>query len=786
MKKVLDDLHTPYWDLHIWSGEIEPAQRLLASTLGARSRELPKQRVRIAPVNGARWGDQELAADTQTMERGAPLFFENQSYEFEFRMKNCENAFVRHRSRSVKEVFRFDDGRLRGTLNFGNDIGWFSLDVVVQTAVGSELVCTLSLEVHPTKLDMASDVEEMLNRIDGTYPLWRFAYARPTTQSMDRRRKPFERFPLLWLEQFKSLRTDLTRHVKLVSAAPHHRLQGTARSMRLEQLRGKLPRRREEVVSEALLSQDGQCRFDVASKRLSVDTPENRFVRSVLEHCDRELGRFQARIGALRPSRRLGISQDAENEIGNWRHSIQSLLSHRLWSEVGKFRGLRRESLVLQERAGYSGVYRVWLQLRMYLDVLGRHATISTKAISDLYEVWCFLEIREQLQQLGFAQVDARQPRLNLSGVEAELQESGMGAAFHFQRGSAETGDLVQLRLAHEPVFSATNRNKAGDRVVSWLNVQKPDIVIEATFPNGEALYWVFDAKYRVSRIDDPLADNEESDTTQIDGAALRDLAPTDAINQMHRYRDAIVRTVADGRSYPNLSRPVIGAFCLYPGWYPDEYQCNNTNPYADAIQAVGIGAFPALPGQRNPWLNAFLAHQLGPSGGPVSRSPGPEWQLAQWAPRIEPAGLRLSRAEKLVFIAQVGPRRAPEYLERFRNGTARWFHVRDKALVRGDIAASAMRDVTHCAVAWSHPEDSEVRITHVYRVKTVALVERSEVSVEQAGTSVMGSNDKYWLFELGESRELSTPKGYIPSPRFRAWLTNIKQFETKLSWGNA
>lgn len=55
--------------------------------------------------------------------------------------------------------------------------------------------------------------------------------------------------------------------------------------------------------------------------------------------------------------------------------------------------------------------------------------------------------------------------------------------------------------------------------------VQRPDIVLRLTKENDNMLFtYLFDAKYRIN-------------DTQIGG---HDVPPPDAIDQMHRYRDAI------------------------------------------------------------------------------------------------------------------------------------------------------------------------------------------------------------------------------------------------------
>lgn len=784
MHKVFTGLKTPHWELEVWSVDVSLSQQKLEATMKSRDKKLPQQAIRVLPIAETTLSGQPPIGEPPVFTGGPPVFFENQNYEFIFRFEpGCEKAQIRHRSQRVKDVFRFEKPALRGLLNFGNDIGWFSLTIVAFGPDERQHIYTVELEVHTSKLDVATDMEQMLALVDSTYPLWRFSYARTTEQGMDRKRKRFDRFPLIWLEQFKSLREELEQCVELVCNAPHHRLQQTSQSKRLEQLHGKLPVKREEAVAVMLTLREYDRRLTVTKRRLAVDTPENRFVRSVLEHCDRELGRLQQRVCAVVQDSYAGPSYDALREIAGWRKGIRDQLSNRLWREVGRFRGMQKESLVLHGRAGYSGVYRVWQQLRMYLDVLGRHSTISMKAISELYEIWCFLEVRRHLLLLGFKDENFRPPKLRTVGLEAELDKDGMGAAFQMQRGELSSGDLVKLRLAHEPLFGARERNRQGKRVVSWLNLQKPDIVIEATFPDGEILFWVFDAKYRIRRNDDSPSSSNDDGTADDDPAPAGDMAPADAINQMHRYRDAIIQAVSEEGSYPHLSRPVIGAFCLFPGWYTDEVQLTRENPYRDAIEAVGIGAFPLLPGQANPWLTRFLTSQLGEQKAAMPRSPGPEWQLAQWAPRTGATGLDLRTKRSLVFIAHIGGHRTPEYLQRISDGTAGWFHVRDEALLRGAIAASAMLDITHCAIAWPKADGTGSHITHYYQVTCVEKVGRKAITSEQSGTDIHGSDGRYWLLKLSQSERLAEPLAYKAAPRFRAWITGLETFETAKKW---
>jgi len=127
------------------------------------------------------------------------------------------------------------------------------------------------------------------------------------------------------------------------------------------------------------------------------------------------------------------------------------------------------------------------------------------------------------------------------------------------------------------------------------------------------------------------------------------------------------------------------------------------------------------------------------------------------------------------VFVSHIGGARTAEYRSEFEAGTAKWFHVQNKALIRGEIAPSAMQDVTHCAIAFPDASGAASHITHIYAVRKVSLVDRAEISAGQAGSATHGSNDKYWLFELLASAELEAPVPYGYAAQFRAWLTSLK-----------
>ncbi|MEI6208901.1 MAG: nuclease domain-containing protein [Desulfuromonadales bacterium] len=382
------------------------------------------------------------------------------------------------------------------------------------------------------------------------------------------------------------------------------------------------------------------------------------------------------------------------------------------------------------------------------------------KSVAELYEVWCLLEIRRMLMNLGFSEVEIRTAALRTKCLEKDLVD-GMGTAFRFTRR-----DGLKIRLAHEPPFSVT-KNSEAKGIYSWTTPQKPDILLEATFPDGSRIRWIFDAKYRIAA--------EDGD----------DLIPDDAINQMHRYRDALIHLTAGDDGVTEKSRPVVGAFVLYPGWFDEGAE---ENPYGKAIEAVGIGGFPLLPGRDNSWLFAFLKEKFGDlfHEGSQERALAPDEHLLHDSVRIAPTGLSLSRYDDLTLVASLGnvAKREKQYVDHFMNGTAGWYHI-PASTTDKKISRAIMRELRFCAVA-THPAGTGERsIEYLYEITSAQLVKRCKITAEQAGNIDPENQNEYWLLKFGASRLLPVAFNAGGLRTFRFRLTGATELLAAQNWSD-
>lgn len=660
-----------------------------------------------------------------------PSVFENTIYSLTVKpVGSCRLERVGHPLlREIEDSLEEDEGVWRGTLRTGNDIGWFPLEIVVRQADGAAArTDRIAWQVWPRKLDYASDLSRLVDAVEKQYPLWIFKFAAQTEHDAGRVAGSNDRFLLLWLAQFKSLWKELERGMRIVASDPHAALQSSPALLHADRLKGKLPRLLEERAA-LLVSAGSGRRLPASVWRSSADTPENRFVLHVLDRCSVSLERFRDAVDVP------GLSPSFREQLNGWIRSVAAFRSEPVFRGVGPFSGMSKESLVLHNRAGYSAVYRSWLELGRRLEFFSRAATtrIGMRSVSELYEIWCFLAVKDIVESLGFVPGERTAPRWRRSGVERQI-ENGAGASFLF-RGA----DGVRLTLSHEPSFGATGSGALHCPTVP----QRPDIVLEADWPAcdeapARKLLWVFDAKYRLAQ-DNPPPPAVGSVGSE---ATCLHLVPSDAIDQMHRYRDSILLRSSDGNS-----RPVVSAFALYPGVF-DQTLPAEGNPYWSAIEAVGVGAFPLLPGKSGGlWLRAHLEQAL--------LREGHSRVLRRRSVRIPVSGL--AYPDEDVLIVFLGRDRNPEYLERFRIGRAEAYHIYE----RGGPSGSRLEKLRFLAFIDIPGGDGSLRILRgVYAIDSKEAVMRSSLDPRLTGNSgkARDGGARCLLFRLGRYLQLSSP----------------------------
>lgn len=505
-------------------------------------------------------------------------------------------------------------------------------------------------------------------------------------------------------------------------------------------------------MKESLANGLQDKRYPIEAKYLSIDTAENRFIKMVVNQSLRTLSNFETKLRKNNQAPENQRLSDAFlDELHSWQQPLRKIQNQSFFKDVGVYNGLTRESLVLQQKSGYSAVYSVWQELKFYLNAFAQQTTVSMKTVAEIYEVWCFLELRSILiNELNFEEKKYRESTLKVNNYSEYQMKEGLAGAFDFERE-----DGVKAQLIHEPFF-----NKKSQSIRSFVVNQKPDIQLKVTFPHSaeQSFTWLFDAKYRIDHVENSI-----------------DWAPDDAINQMHRYRDALIQIRTNSFSGAEIkSRPVFGAFVLYPGFF-DQNNPEVENPYENEIDGVGIGAFALLPScdkqNGSYWLVKFLKSKVGSIKKAKKKREFYSLEslqdnlFIQEASRIPVYGMRQVFYPDLVMTVALGGKRgrSADYLENFENGTAKWYHLPQKTF-SNKFSENMVQEIRFLALAsTSRHKIHTKQIDKVWPVIRVVLKKRSAISQEQAGKEDRVSSNFYYLFELAKPLMLKDPVKDVP-----------------------
>jgi hypothetical protein len=548
----------------------------------AYDRSKRKQQERIATCTSYTWsgiaqraelfhGENRAVRPALKGAQAPPVFFENKDYVFEIDLKHpsAKDPFLHSRLKEVRDSFihRRERNSLVGMLNFGNDLGRSDLVVRYERA-GEPQEFRFEFEVFSTKLDQKSDLQRIMADIEREYPLLVLDVMRRTYSNFKSGSGPCS--DLVWWQVFGGIYTEFIRSSQFIQNKPHSRLISKEQWERADRLKRLTPRLEEEVHR---WRREPDHRYRTEHRSLSLDTPENRFFKYAATNVGQRFEYIRKRILDIYGK---GLTEEYLNELDAVTSDLRTIRNHPLFRSVGTFAGLRQESPVLQRATGYSTVYKNWIMLQRGISFLEDLQRMETKNIADLYQIWCFLEMKNIVSDV----LEREKPDEVDLGL---VQEKGLVLQLAQGKGSRlgynlEDGEV--LELFHE--FSISGKQRPELR--SYTGDQCPDIALRIRkndLKDDYILTYLFDAKYR-------LHSDEKEDAP--------DTPPPDALNQMHRYRDAIyyMDRKADGA---RPEKEVVGGYILFPG--EGGLEQVKQQGYYQAIEQVNIGAFPLRPGDE-------------------------------------------------------------------------------------------------------------------------------------------------------------------------------------------
>jgi hypothetical protein len=306
--------------------------------------------------------------------------------------------------------------------------------------------------------------------------------------------------------------------------------------------------------------------------RLTLDTPEHRWLRARLEAAAHRLAVVRREEGELPPSPRRRKALAELDEITLRLRRLLALAP--LAAAAGPPPPVL--PLALQTAPGYvearSALHRLDVGLALGA---GRHEAVP-RDLAELYEVWCYLTLARLLADtLGRPLPAGAFFAATAHGVRLRLRRGHRHALLLQAEGLA-------VRLAYEPRFPAR----------PGLLAQRPDFLLTVERPRTPPRLYVLDAKYR------------RDDTAAYRRRHGAPGPPEDALGDLHRYRDAIVRMGPGG-----VERPVAAAVALFPYREPEPGAFGRSRLWT-SVGALGVGAVPLLPG-GTAYLEGWLARLL-------------------------------------------------------------------------------------------------------------------------------------------------------------------------------
>lgn len=503
------------------------------------------------------------------IEQGVPApatFFDNADYpiwiEFKDYVKDAQFGSI---LQNDNDRFSFRRHILAGFINYKNEIGRSEIQIIYKVDNETRKF-RFGFEVLSTKLDYHEHWRTIVEDIEREYRMLSLDYMRRTFHGFSPDQNG-EHPDIIWWSVFEGEQQKFIKACKSIIDRPRHRLHGEEVFLRADKLK-QTPHNIENRLAEH--RKEPAYLYRVEQHILSNDTQENRFLKFALHQISKRYENLRQRIETVKTA-----SDTMKSAMLATSETLKRLQHHPFFRTIGRFKGISQESMVLQKATGYSQVYRTWNLLKRAYSLNDGLYRLQTKDIATLYEIWCFIEVSHIVKaQLHLDDEDVEhRNRMEMNGIFSWELGKGEHSRILFRKDGVELAELV---------YNPKNTDKENDNVgmkdlVVPTVPQKPDIVLQLTkndLQQGMKMTYLFDAKYRIDGKDKGV-----------------DVPPEDAINQMHRYRDAIYYKDYDANA---LKKEVIGGYILFPG--DGEPNDVAVSKFYKTIKEVNIGAFPLRP----------------------------------------------------------------------------------------------------------------------------------------------------------------------------------------------
>ena len=319
-----------------------------------------------------------------------PVLFETCEYLFAVEFFHLHDTSdikhlprVRHRIKSVGEGFKFypngnHSGILVGSIDFLNSPGKFSFAFEYRDEDNHVASEQIEMYVASPKLDTKNDLQQIIALINQEYENYVFDYLTLTFSSFSLIRAERNN-NIIWLSIFKNVVDEYFRSVRFIISRPNNKPIRKIYHARPERIRRWSPQQEERYKD---LGKDVEMHFfRYEQTENTVNTRENRFVKYSLHVLGKKFREVFREVSSLYKD----MDKEERKALADYNKLFRQMETSAFFSKVGEFEGFRQESAILQQRSGYSQIYKTWLMLKSSLELVDGKTDIGMKKIWELY-----------------------------------------------------------------------------------------------------------------------------------------------------------------------------------------------------------------------------------------------------------------------------------------------------------------------------------------------------------------------------------------------------------------
>ncbi len=698
----------------VWERTAKHDPPILAQRTQVQGRLKLSPRCDSIAFEGDNWRDVSKPLNNDpTIEIGPPIYEQLDYQVYVKAHRSSDQVSIQHRDPQITQQLSFrENNRVAyGVINFQGQIGRSLFTI----AINGQPQLDIEVEVFPTKIDYETDYKEILSQIQEILTSLAYEYLRSTHQlgKLDTNRRPSR---LEWLILLEHILGELEKSVRYIAQQPRRSLVRRPSYNRIERIRRTDSSVRAQVrhgagrgVTQDILIGPVRERLLESPSVPTLDTLEHRWIRRQLTDTRRTLGLLHKSLGDV--SETGERNRATQSSLRSMENRISQLLRLEPIAEAngpvpGEF-----ASLQLVSAPGYKETYRLCMLLKFGLRLEGDIYRLSVKDLNVLYEYWVFLSIVQLLREPNVSNADLRDLfKLNRSSLQVRLLE-----------GRRQRVDCINSK--DRKISVTYNFQYDADDVT--LIPQKPDIVIRYEEVGWPQILLICDAKYRI--------DASEEYRQQFGSFG----PPRDAVNVLHRYRDAILEIEKEPGTNGVPKHVVVQAVAAFPydEIQPREFQSSRL---WQSIDRFGIGAIPALPSNLT-YMRQWLVQAFQKGGWAMADRVIPhlaegrsrDWRLAA----SEPVLIGVLRSPGAVGHLEWIKRERMYYQPRTKS-QRRQFFVKQVAL--------------YIPLGMNEPNG----IRYIADVEQIDIVQRSDIPTPWAATR----SGSMMLYRLGPIRLLKQP----------------------------